>query len=260
MQSKPTLDTLLNHRSIRKYTKQPISPETLTAILNAGRAVSTSSYLQAVSIIRVTDPQKRTAFRQISNDLSEQAYQELLAQGKRLGHAYVESAAEFLVFCMDGHRHKTLVPEAQLDWTEVSLIGCIDAALMAQNVLAAAESLGLGGVFIGSLRNDIARASEILKLPTHVVPLFGLCLGYPDLDAPINQGQRPRLPLHVVVSENQYTPASDQALQEYNETVHAYYQTRKLDLDWTAQIRATFAKPVRPEILAFLQKQGFNLR
>lgn len=155
LNSDETLKTLLNHRSIRKYTGEPISDEKLTAILEAGRAVSTSSYLQATSIIRVNDRAKRTIFRQISNNLSEEKYNELLAKGKRLGHDYVESCAEYLVFCMDAYRHHTLVPNAELDWTEVSLIGAIDTALMAQNILAAAESLGLGGVYIGSLRNDI---------------------------------------------------------------------------------------------------------
>lgn len=258
--SQPTLQTLLNHRSVRKYTGEPISDEMLSAILEAGRAVSTSSYLQAVSIVRVVDKAKRTAFRQISNNLSEEKYNELIAQGKRLGHDYVESCAEYLVFCMDGYRHKTLVPESELDWTEVALIGTIDAALMAQNVLAAAESLGLGGVFIGSLRNDINRASELLNLPCHVAPLFGLCLGHPDWDAPINQSQRPRLPLDVIVSTDTYQIPSDEQLANYNDEVKTYYSTRKADLDWTAQIRATFGKPVRPEILAFLQNKGFSKR
>ena len=71
--SKPTLETLLNHRSVRKYTGEPISDEVLTAILEAGRAVSTSSFLQASSIIRVKDAAKRTALRQISCDMSDEA-------------------------------------------------------------------------------------------------------------------------------------------------------------------------------------------
>ena len=90
----PTLQTLLNHRSVRKYTNEPIFDDMLNAILEAGRAVSTSSYLQAASVVRVRDKAKRTAFRQISNNLSEDKYNELLSQGKRLGHDYVESCAE----------------------------------------------------------------------------------------------------------------------------------------------------------------------
>lgn len=259
LNSRPTLETLLDHRSIRKYTGEPISEEMLTAVLEAGRAVSTSSFLQACSIIRVVDPAKRTALRQISCDMSEEAYQQALAEGKRLGHGYVEDAAEYLIFCMDSKRHNQLA-SVQTDWTEVMIIGAIDAALMAQNVLAAAESLGLGGVYIGSLRNDIARASEVLGLPKHVVPLFGLCLGHPDMSSKINQSQRPRLPLDVLVSTDTYQVASDEALADYNEVVKQYYQGRGLDLDWKAQIAATFGEDVRPFMLEYLQSQGFAKR
>lgn len=258
--SRPMLETLLDHRSVRKYTGEPISDDMLTAILEAGRAVSTSSFLQACSIVRVNDPAKRTAFRQISNNLSEEKYNELLANGKRLGHGYVESCAEYLIFCIDSNRHHALVPHSELDWTEVLLIGAIDAALFAQNVLAAAESLGLGGVFIGSVRNDIARASELLNLPKHVVPLFGLCLGHPDTNAPINQTQRPRLPLTTLVSVDSYQVADNDTLMAYNDAVKEYYHARGTEMDWVAQVAATFGKPVRPFMLAYLQQQGFAKR
>ena len=256
LNSQPTLQTLLNHRSVRKYTGEPISDEMLTAILEAGRAVSTSSFLQATSIIRVVDSTKRTQLRQISCDMTADDYEQALADGKKLGHGYVESCAEYLVFCMDAYRHHQLA-DVQTDWTEVTLIGAIDTALMAQNVLAAAESLGLGGVFIGSLRNDIERAGAVLGLPKHVVPLFGLCLGHPDWSSKINQSQRPRLPLNVLVSTDTYQAPSDDVLSAYNEEVRGYYQGRGLDLDWKAQIAATFGGEVRPFVLAYLQKQGF---
>lgn len=259
LNSAPTIETLLNHRSVRKYTGEPISDEMLQAILEAGRAVSTSSFLQATSIIRVVDAAKRTQLRQISCNMSEADYNEALANGERLGHGYVESCAEYLIFCMDAKRHNQLA-DVQTDWTEVTLIGAIDAALMAQNVLAAAESLGLGGVFIGSLRNDIERAGEILGCPKHVVPLFGLCLGHPDWESKINQSQRPRLPLDVLVSTDTYQEADEAALNSYNEQVREYYQGRKLDLDWRAQIAQTFGGEVRPFMLEYLQKQGFAKR
>lgn len=259
LNSAPTIETLLNHRSVRKYTGEPISDEMLQAILEAGRAVSTSSFLQATSIIRVVDAAKRTQLRQISCNMSEADYNEALANGERLGHGYVESCAEYLIFCMDAKRHNQLA-DVQTDWTEVTLIGAIDAALMAQNVLAAAESLGLGGVFIGSLRNDIERAGEILGCPKHVVPLFGLCLGHPDWESKINQSQRPRLPLDVLVSTDTYQEADEAALNAYNEQVREYYQGRKLDLDWCAQIAQTFGGEVRPFMLEYLQKQGFAKR
>ena len=242
LNSRPVLETALAHRSIRRFTDQPIDPEMLTAILEAGRASSTSSFLQNTSIIRVTDMDKRRQLRAIS------------AADGGAGHAYVEHCPEYLVFCMDAARHHALAEDAQTDWTEVVLIGAIDAGIMAQSIVLAAESVGLGAVYIGSLRNDIAQASEILGLPQHVVPLFGVCLGHPAQE-PL---QRHRLPLHTIVMENQYQAASSDVLNEYNEAVKTYYRERSgKDLDWAQQVRNTLCRPVRPFMLNYLQQQGF---
>ena len=133
----------------------------------------------------------------------------------------------------------------------------MDATIIAQNLLVTAESLGLGGVYIGSVRNDIDKLSELLKLPKGIVPLFGMCLGYPDQDP----AMRPRLPNSVIVSTNQYEPASKAELDAFNDTVKDYYsQLRHADMDWTSQIVNYLAKPSRPEILPYLNKQGFAKR
>ncbi|MDO5059705.1 MAG: oxygen-insensitive NADPH nitroreductase [Neisseria sp.] len=245
LHSRPALETALAHRSVRRFTEEPIAPEMLDAILRAGLAASTSSYLFNVSIIRVTDKEKRKELRAVS-----------AAMGGG-GHAYVEHCAEYLVFCMDASRHHALAPQVQTDWTEVTLIGAIDAGIMAQNIVLTAESLGLGAVFIGSLRNDMAKVREVLQTPEYVVPLFGVCLGHPNQETM----QRPRLPVDVVVSENVYQPAKQEALDEFNGVVKNYYQERSgLDLDWAKQIGNVLGGEVRPEMKAFLNEQGFAKR
>lgn len=250
--SKPTLETVLNHRSIRKFTDQPISDDLLNTLYTAGMAGSTSGYLQSASIIRVTDKALRHQIRRVCAEAQD------AKEGEKYGHPYVEYSPEFLVFCMDSKRHQTLLPDAQIDWTEVVLVGAVDATIIAQNLLITAESLGLGGVYIGSLRNDIDKISELLKLPQGVVPLFGMCLGYPDQEP----AMRPRLPNSVIVSENQYQPASIEQLEAFNETVKDYYQTLRngSDMDWISQIKSYLAKPSRPEVLPYLNKQGFAKR
>ena len=250
--SKPTLDT---------GVKPPLNPQVhpraksvkklLNTLFSAGMAGSTSGYLQSASIIRVTDKQLRYDIRRICANAQD------AKEGEKYGHHYVENCAEFLIFCMDSNRHLTLLPEAQIDWTEVVLVGAVDATIIAQNLLVTAESLGLGGVYIGSVRNDIDKLSELLKLPKGVVPLFGMCLGYPDQDP----AMRPRLPNSVIVSTNQYKPASKAELDAFNDTVKDYYsQLRHADMDWTSQIVNYLAKPSRPEILPYLNKQGFAKR
>lgn len=245
MHSQETLHTIFTHRSIRKFTDQAISPEMLHTLIAAGQAASTSNFMQNVSVIRVSDSSKRTALRPICST------------GGKGGHAYVERCAEFLVFCADVTRHLQLAPDAQIDWTEGLLMGAVDVGIFAQNVLLAAESLGLGGVFIGSIRNNLPEVARILALPRGVIPIVGLCLGYPDQTPVV----RPRLPQNVIVSENTFQAASPQDLNTYNEVVHQYYQQRsQLDLDWVTQIRNTWCQPLRPDVLPFLQAQGFAKR
>lgn len=241
--SQSVFETVFSHRSIRKFTNQPIESDTLNQLIYAGQMASTSSYMQNVSVIRVTDSAKRAQIRQVCTQAT---------QGK--GHAYVEHCAEFLVFCIDGTRHKYFAPEAQLDWTEVLLVGAVDVGIFAQNVMLAAESIGLGGAYIGSLRNDLSQIAQILNTPDYVVPLVGMCLGYPDQ----SPEQRPRLPLPTVLFNNEYSSPDATELDKYNQIVKDYYQHRSnLDLSWQQQIQNNLCTQVRPEMLAFLQSKGF---
>ncbi|PSW21114.1 oxygen-insensitive NADPH nitroreductase [Photobacterium sanctipauli] len=237
------IETILAHRSIRKFTSQQVAPEQLSTILDCAIAASTSSFIQCVSIVRVTDTNKR----------------ELLAEYAG-GQAYVASAAEFLVFCADYNRHQQINPQAQLGFTEQTLIGAVDAALMAQNAMIAAESLGLGGVYIGGLRNNPDKVADLLELPEHVLPLFGLCLGYPDQQPEI----KPRLPQSLVVHQNSYQHELDRdALAEYDKHVRDYYRTRTggtKDMSWSEQITATLNKEARPFMKQFIEDKGFSIK
>ncbi len=235
MQSKAALDTILSHRSIRKFTAQPIAADLLKTLIEAGSRASTSNNLQCISIIRVTD-------RAIRQGLSEAS-----------GMPYITECAEFLLFCIDFHKHKQINPNAQLEWAEVSLIGAVDCGIMAQNVLIAAESLGLGGVYIGALRNNIQPVADLVKLPAHCVPLLGLCLGYPAQDPPL----KPRLPPQLMCYENTYQPLDEQALAAYNQQLSTYYQQRSgSPLQWQDNIAKALNQPVRPHILGYFNQQG----
>ena len=240
------LQTALAHRSIRKFKAQAVPADSLRAVLEAGQAASSSSFMQIVSIIRVSDPAIRAQIRPIC------------AAGGKGGQVYVETAPEFIVFCADTTRYAHFAPDAQLDWTEVLLIGAVDVGIFAQNVLLAAESMGLGGVFIGSIRNDLAQVGKLLGCPQGVVPIVGMCLGYPDQE-PM---RRERLPLDAILSENRFQAAPADALQAYNDNVQAYYRTRDgvAQMDWAQQIRNQFCREVRPDLLRYLQAQGFAKR
>jgi FMN reductase (NADPH) len=163
------IDLLQNHRSIRKFTDQKITSEDLEQILYSAQMAATSSHVQAYSIVGVTDQEKKKQLAEWAGDQS-----------------YVENCAHFFVFCADLHRlgevaiRKEKDLKDSLDYTEMFMVATIDAALAAQNAAIAAESLGLGIVYIGGIRNNPDKVSQLLKLPDKVYPVFGMCLGYPD--------------------------------------------------------------------------------
>lgn len=238
----PTIDLLCAHRSIRHYTDKPIGERERQAILASAQATSTSSFLQCTSIIRITDPALRERLAVLAGN-----------------QQHVAQAAEFWVFCPDFNRHLQICPDAQVEQAEKLLLGVVDTALMAQNALTAAESLGLGGVYIGGLRNNIAEVSELLNLPRHVLPLFGLCLGWPADDP----GLKPRLPLAILVHENGYRPMDPAVLQAYDDDVANYYLTRDSNTrrdTWSEHIKRAIIKENRPFILDYLHQQGWATR
>ena len=238
----PTIALLRSHRSIRAFTDRAISDEQRAAILAAAQSASSSSFLQCTSIIRITDPALREQLVTLSG-----------------GQKYVAQAAEFWVFCADFNRLQQICPDAQLGMAEQLLLGCVDTALMAQNALTAAESLGLGGVYIGGIRNNIAQVTELLHLPKFVLPLFGMCLGEPAQDPEL----KPRMPAAMLVHENSYQPINPEVLAQYDNELVEYYQHRdsnRRSESWSEHIQKTIIKESRPFILDYLHKQGWATR
>ncbi|WP_318365474.1 oxygen-insensitive NADPH nitroreductase [Enterobacter sp.] len=238
----PTIDLLRAHRSIRHFTDEPISQAQREAIIASAQAASSSSFLQCSSIIRITDPAMREQFVTLTG-----------------GQKHIAQAAEFWVFCADFNRNLQICPDAQLGLAEQLLLGAVDTAIMGQNAFTAAESLGLGGVYIGGIRNSINEVTDLLALPKYVLPLFGMCLGWPA----DNPDVKPRMPAAMLVHENHYQPVDEDVLAEYDETLAQYYLSRDTNNrrdTWSDHIRRTIIKESRPFILDYLHKQGWATR
>jgi len=233
------VNLLKSHRSIRKFSEKSIPAPWLEECINAGKAASSSSFIQCTSIIRITEKNLRTQVMELSGNQS-----------------YIEDCAEFLVFCMDFQRHQSIAPKAKLGFTEQVLTGAIDVSLFAQNVATAAESLGLGIVYIGGIRNHPKELCSLLRLPQQVFPLFGLCLGFPQQAPEV----KPRLPNAVLVHENVYQSLDKKLLEKYDETLKAYYLERtgnSKSATWSQDIEEKFAREARPFMKEALLSQGF---
>jgi nitroreductase len=243
LQTSATIDLIKQHRSIRAFKNQPIPEKILQEIIDAGKAAPSSSFIQCTSIIRITDLAIRDALTEICS-----------------GQMHVKNAPEFLVFCIDFNRHAEIVPEAKLGFAEQLITGIVDVSLFSQNLSLAAESLGLGTVYIGAIRNKPLEIAKLLKLPEHTFPIFGLCLGYPDQNPEI----KPRLPNPIILHENQYfnikTPSLNQELQDYDEVLKEYFRTRTDNArvaTWSEGISHKLNKEARPFMKECLEAQGF---
>ncbi|MFW5823643.1 MAG: oxygen-insensitive NADPH nitroreductase [Marinobacter sp.] len=239
------IDLLKSHRSIRKFTDRKIPRELLLELIRAGQSAATSNHVQAYSIIHVTSPEKRERIAELAG-----------------GQKYVATCSDFLVFCADMKRPTDSAERAGAEvirgMTEQFLVASVDTALMAQNVVVAAESEGLGICYIGGIRNNPADISALLKLPEQVCPVFGLCLGYPDQDPNV----KPRLPVESILMENEYR--EDPALVEgFDDTMRSYYGQRTggtKDTNWSEQLTPLFNAKLRPHMREFLLEKGFELK
>jgi FMN reductase (NADPH) len=236
---------LQNHRSIRKFTEQKLSQEQVEAIIRSAQMASTSSNVQAYSIIGVTDSSMKKELARLAGD-----------------QKYVEECPLFLVFCADLHRIQVACrmreQEMVYQLMEPFIVATVDAALAAQNAMVAAESMGLGGVYIGGIRNQPAEVSALLRLPKLVYPVFGMCIGYPAQDPIL----RPRMRMQAVYHENTYDAEKYvQEIEHYDQVTKDYYDRRtngKMQTTWSEQMAERFSKPVRAHMRAFLEEQGFR--
>jgi FMN reductase (NADPH) len=241
-----TINQLQQHRSIRKYKSDPLTEEQLKAIIESAQSAPTSSNMQAYSVIAVTNPETKRELAKLAAN-----------------QPYIEECPVFLVWCADLHRlqHATAaVEEVQMPTsTEIFIIATVDAALAAQNATLAAESLGLGTVYIGGIRDNIRDISKLLRLPKFVYPVFGMCVGYPDQEPT----HRPRLPVEAILHREHYsTDHYDASIEQYNQSLQTFMASRvggNRDTNWSKEMAKRLKVRKRDDVTGFLHDQGFEL-
>jgi nitroreductase len=241
------MQTMLEHSSVRSFENKAIDTSLLEQILECGQAASTSSFIQAYSVVRVQDSDKRKKIAEAAG-----------------GQQWVVAAPEFLVFCADMQRIQYCSEKtAQGDLggqTEHFIAATVDVTLMAQNVMLAAESAGLGGVFIGGIRNDPQTVSECLDLPELVYPVFGMCLGWPAQ----KPQHKPRMPLGSILHQDSYQQDRVKAqVDDYDLIMQEYYASRSDNVkatNWSEQTANAVQGKKREHMLDFLQRRGYLQR
>ncbi|MBN1148912.1 MAG: NADPH-dependent oxidoreductase [Anaerolineales bacterium] len=251
-----TIEQIYQHFSVRRYKPDPVPRETVAAIVAAGQCASSSSNLQAYSVVAVMDAARIARLAELCG-----------------GQDHVYQAPVFLAWCADLSRLERVCQARGYrqvsEYMENFLIAAVDAALASQNAALAAESLGLGICYIGGIRNHPVEVSELLGLPQLVVPICGMTLGWPDVEPKT----RPRLPLRAVLHWERYdTHGEEQALKEYDQSMVAagIYAGRQVpvpgvegemeDYGWQEHSARRVSQVNRPGLRAALEQRGFLLK
>lgn len=253
--SNSTLDLIHAHGSVRAYSSDPVPDEMLEAIIAAAQRTSTSSNLQTYSVVAVTDADKRTQLAHLCAD-----------------QKHIAQAPLFLAWCADLARLDRVCElrgyTQVTEYTENFLIAAIDAAIAAQNAALAAESLGLGICYIGSIRNRPREVVELLGLPRLVFPVTGMTVGFPAQTPRL----RPRLPMRAILHREQYNAAQDDSLRAYDRAMAAtgIYENRQVpapgkpgemeQYGWLEHTARRVSQATRVTLRAILEEQGFALK
>lgn len=249
----PVLDVMLAHRSVRDFIGTALPAGTLDLLIAAAQSAPSSSNLQVWSVIAVEDAIRRARVS------------ELVGSQK-----HVKDAPLFLAWLVDLSRARLIAeqldePGEGIDYLDTFLMGVIDAALAAQNLATAAESLGFGTVYIGALRNRPEEVAQLLDIPADVFPVFGMVIGYPD---PRRQSSavKPRISQSAVLHRERYRAQPPLVeIANYDVVMKTFYESQNLPQEtWSkrsgARLRDAASLNGRDRLRQALSGLGFKLR
>jgi nitroreductase len=181
------LARIAGHRSHRRFLPRPIAPDLLRLLCACALSAPSKSDLQQCDIVIVTDMAIRADIVATIPDMP-----------------WIMDAPAFLVFVANGERLPMLAkfrdkpfPNDHLDQF---FNAAVDVAIVLATFLQAASAVGLGCCPISAVRDHPQTVSDLLRLPQRVIPVVGLCVGWPAQAGEIT----PRLSLRTTVIENSY--------------------------------------------------------
>ncbi len=208
--SKEFLKELLSRRTIREYSDKEIKQEDLETILQAGIRSSNCGNMQLYSVVVTRQEDKKEALCKL-----------------HFNQPMVKNASVVLTVCADVNRfHKYCELRGAKPaynnflWFQVSTI---DATICSQAMVTAAETLGIGACYLGTVTYMAKPIAELLNLPKHVVPVTTITLGYPAQTPPLTE----RLPLEAVVHYEEYKDYTPERIEELYRDFEALPQIKE---------------------------------
>ena len=249
----PTISTMANRGSCRKFLAQQVDGELLTTLCAVALGSPTKSDLQQRDIIILQDDKQKKRITQLfAHD------------------SWIAEAPQLLIFCGNNRRQRQISEWRNKpfvnDHLDAFFNASVDAAIALSAFVIAAESVGLGCCPISAIRNYAGTVSDILELPDHVFPVAGLALGWPHEASKISM----RLPLSVTVHRNTFSQRDIQhQVDQYDQrraSLQPYEHQRYPDqfesverYGWSEDKARQYARPERRDFGEFIRRKGFNL-
>jgi nitroreductase/FMN reductase [NAD(P)H] len=250
-----TVARMLNHRTHRRYRPDPVPDELLEVVLAAALSAPSKSDLQQVAVIVVRNRDKQATVGGWIPDMP-----------------WIATAPLFLVFCGDHRRIRRLselrgrpFPNDTLD---MFMNAAVDAGLVLQSFVTAAEALGLGCCPISVVRNHVEKLADLLALPPGVFPVAGMTVGYPSQAGWISMRLPPALTVHTDRYDDGRLAEEIEAYDRRREARHATPRESQRYVDrwghsepygWSEDKARQYSVPERHNFGPFIRRHGFGL-
>lgn len=247
------LARIANYRSHRRYQPRSIEPELLRLLCACALSAPSKSDLQQCDIVIVSDAAIRKAIVATIPDMP-----------------WIEDAPVFLMFVANGERLPFIAKEHDKpfpnDHLDQFFNAAVDAGIVLATFIQAATAIGLGCCPISAVRDHPGAVSDLLHLPKRVIPVAGLCVGWPAQAGEIT----PRLSLKTTVIDNGYgkrdLAGEINAYDRRREKLRPYRRQRKPECwgeasfyGWSEDKARQYAEPTRTDFGSFVRQKGFCL-
>ena len=247
------LARIAGHRVQRRYQPREVAPDLLRLLCACALSAPSKSDLQQADILIVRDRRKINTIADLLPEMP-----------------WLRETPVFLVFLANGRRLLAIARARGKpfpnDHFDLLFNATVDAAIVLATFLRAAEAAGLGCCPISVIRDHAKVISEMLALPEKVIPIAGMCVGWPAEEGDIT----PRLPLELTVHEERFDEG-DLAAQidgyDRRRTASRPYRNQRepgrFDVapfyGWSEDKARQYASPLRADFGAFVRAKGFHL-
>jgi nitroreductase len=247
------LARIAGHRVHLDFLDRPVEPALLRLLCACALSAPSKSDLQQADILVLDDAQQRRSIIALMPEMP-----------------WLAQAPVLMVFLANGNRTPQLARLREKpfpnDHLDLLFNAIVDSAIVLTTFMRAAASVGLGCCPLSAIRDQAARVSDLLSLPERVIPVAGLCAGWPAREGHIT----PRLGLETTLHQDRYRQgALAQQIDAYDRrraAAHPYRRQRAVErfgeaafYGWSEDKARQYAEPLRSDFGAFVRAKGFRV-